>query len=569
MSQYKLRIRSTCLSSVLLLVATLACASAQAATSKGFHFAKIGTGFPEALYVTSAPNDASTLYVVEQSGRIVMSRGGVPAGTFLDIHSEVRDDGEQGLVGFVFSPAYASDHTFYVDYVATDGDTHISKFTADQGVAVPTSEQQLLDVQQPFVNHKGGMLAFDKRGRLWAGLGDGGTDDTATYADQVGRAQNMNVLLGKLLHLDTRTPGATWQIAALGVRNPYRFSFDRQTGDLWLVDPGTHLFEEIDFRTAAQLDTLWNFGWSRFEGPIVYDPHMALTVGTLVKPWYSFRWGKFGACATIGGYVYRGKNVPAARGRYFFGDYCTGWIQSLKRNAKGRPVDLERSNGIAEQLTSFGEDANGELYAVTATGDLWGRAARRLALRVLQRRLFFLRLRQRQRTVTDLRVQLVLDPIDLCRARVRLRPEIARVGRIAANLEADQVILLVRRRRAVQSVRAHLRQLQLVRVVDRRTNRRRPAAYADGRADRRLRDVRVENARHARQHAPGRGRGTMKAQRERKDEQRDRREHEHVADGHAADGTARASFVARCTCRQVPASAHTTYATHGSPMTSV
>ena len=156
-----MRIRSI-VSAVLLLVATLACASAQAATSKGFHFAKIGTGFPEAVYVASAPGDASTLYVVEQSGRIVIARAGAPAGTFLDIHTEVLDSGEQGLLGFAFSPTYAQDHTFYVDYVATNGDTHVSRFTSDQGVALPSSEQQLLDVQQPFPNHKGGMLAFDK-----------------------------------------------------------------------------------------------------------------------------------------------------------------------------------------------------------------------------------------------------------------------------------------------------------------------------------------------------------------------------------------------------------------------
>jgi len=369
-----LRIRSI-VSAALLLVATLACASAQAATSKGFHFAKIGTGFPEAVYVTSAPGDASTLYVVEQSGRIVIARGGAPADTFLDIHTEVLDSGEQGLVGFAFSPTYAQDHTFYVDYVATNGDTHVSRFTSDQGVALPSSEQQLLDVQQPFPNHKGGMLAFDKRGRIWVGLGDGGTDDNATYGDQAGRAQNMGVMLGKLLRLDTRQPGATWQIAALGLRNPYRFSFDRQTGDLWLVDVGTHLYEEIDLRTAAQLDTLWNFGWDHFEGPVVYNPHMALTAGTLVRPWYSFAWGVRGACATVGGYVYRGKRVPAARGRYFFGDYCSGWIHSLKRDAKGRPADVMRAKGIADGLTSFGEDANGELYAVTSAGDLFGLAA--------------------------------------------------------------------------------------------------------------------------------------------------------------------------------------------------
>lgn len=355
----------------VLVAAALTCGSAQGATSTGFRFAKIGTGFAEAVYVTSAPNDATTLYVAEQSGRIMIARGGAPTGTFLDIHTEVRDSGEQGLVGLAFSPGYAHDHTFYVNYVATDGDTHISRFTSNGGVGDPSSEQQLLDVKQPFENHKGGMLAFDKRGRLWAGLGDGGTDDTATYGDQAGRAQNMGVLLGKLLRLDVATPGSSWRIAALGVRNPYRYSFDRQTGDLWLVDVGTHLYEEIDFRAAAQLNTLWNFGWDRFEGPIIYNPNMALTAGTLARPWYSFAFGTNGACATIGGFVYRGKRVPAARGRYFFGDYCNGWIHSLKRNAAGRPSNLLRVKGIAQQLTSFGEDASGELYAVTASGDLY------------------------------------------------------------------------------------------------------------------------------------------------------------------------------------------------------
>jgi glucose/arabinose dehydrogenase len=354
-----------------ILVLTVLAATAQGARHPGYQFTRLGSGFTGALYVTSAPGDHSTLYIVEQRGTIEIVRDGNRVGTFLDIHSEVLDDGEHGLLGLAFSPNYAQNHLFYVDYSDLNGDTHVSQLTSENGVGLPASEHRLLYVQQPFPNHKGGMLAFDNRGRLYVGMGDGGTDPTARFGDQANRAQNINVMLGKLLRIDAGTAGATWQIAALGLRNPWRFSFDRQTGDLWLADVGTHLYEEIDFRAARQLDTLANFGWSRFEGTIVYNPAIGISTGTLVRPFYEYTWGINHKCGIIGGYVYRGTRVPKARGRYFFGDLCSGSIWSLKRDPKGRATPAVRTPSVVPQLTSFGEDGNGELYAVSLSGSLY------------------------------------------------------------------------------------------------------------------------------------------------------------------------------------------------------
>jgi glucose/arabinose dehydrogenase len=342
------------------------------ATHPAYHFNQIGSGFGEADYVTSAPNDAATLYIVEQRGVIELARGGRAAGTFLDLRSEVLDDGERGLLGLAVSPAYTTDHTFYVDYSDKNGDSHVAQFLSQDGAGVPASERELLFVKQPFVNHKGGMLAFDKRGLLYVGMGDGGTDPNAVrYADEANRAQNMSVMLGKLLRLDPSVPDAAWQIAALGLRNPWRYSFDRKTGDLWLADVGTHLFEEVDFIGAGRLDTLANFGWSRFEGRTVYNPSTVLSGGTLTRPLYQYKWGVNQKCGIIGGFVYRGSRVPAARGRYFFGDLCNGNVWSLKRNARGRVTSVVHLAGTIPQLTSFGEDANGELYAVGRDGRLY------------------------------------------------------------------------------------------------------------------------------------------------------------------------------------------------------
>ncbi len=163
---------------------------------------RIGSGFTQATYVTSAPGDASTLYVVEQNGAIQIVRGGKAQGVFLDISKEVLDEGEHGLLSMAFSPGYAQNHLFYVDYTDLHGDTHVAEFRSENGVGVAASERQLLFVKQPWPNHKGGQLQFDRQGRLYVGMGDGGTDDSQTHGDPQNNGQNATGKLAKLLRID-------------------------------------------------------------------------------------------------------------------------------------------------------------------------------------------------------------------------------------------------------------------------------------------------------------------------------------------------------------------------------
>jgi glucose/arabinose dehydrogenase len=357
----------------LAAVAVVALAAAGAAGSAGrYHLKVVATGFTRPLYVTSAPGDPTTLYVVEQRGTIKVVRGGRIAATFLDLSAQVLNDGERGLLGLAFHPGYAQNHLFYVDYVDLGGDTHIVEFRSEGGVAVPSSRRELLFVKQPYPNHKGGQLVFDRRGLLYAGLGDGGTNPNASKGDPENHAQDPASRLGKILRIDPTAPGADWQVAALGLRNPWRFSFDRATGDLWIGDVGTAIAEEVDFRPAALVGTLANYGWSRWEGRVLYNTAVsAPTVGALVFPLYAYRHTYNGNCGVIGGYVYRGKRVPAARGRYFYGDLCTGWIYSLKRDARGRATTVRRERGIVSGLASFGENGAGELFAAGFDGNLY------------------------------------------------------------------------------------------------------------------------------------------------------------------------------------------------------
>jgi glucose/arabinose dehydrogenase len=340
-----------------------------------YGFEPIASGFTSPVDVTSAPGDASTLYVVEQPGTIQMVRGGRLAGTFLDIRNRVHMDGnELGLLSVVFSPDYAQNHLFYVDYTDLQGDTRVVEFSAPNGVADPSSARDLLYVDQPYPNHKGGQLLFDSRGLLYVGMGDGGTNpdsgDTST-GDPKNRAQSSSSLLGKLLRIDPSRADATWQVVGMGLRNPWRFSFDRKTGDLWIGDVGAARFEELDFRAKAKIGSLANYGWSRYEGPGVYNPKVAIrNKPQLVSPVVAYRHSD-GSCSVIGGYVYRGASVPAARGRYFYGDLCTGTISSFKVGPKGPAGAIVRLPGKVRSITSFGEDANGELYAVGIDGFLY------------------------------------------------------------------------------------------------------------------------------------------------------------------------------------------------------
>jgi glucose/arabinose dehydrogenase len=323
-------------------------------------FQQIVGGLDSPVWVTSAPGDASTLYVVEQAGTVKIVRDGRIAGTFLDIRSRVRSGGEQGLLSLVFHPQYAQNHLFYVDYTDVNGDTRVVQFRSANGVGVPGSAKVLLFVKQPYANHNGGQLEFDRQGYLYVGMGDGGSG-----GDPENRAQNLQQRLGKLLRRNPTRAGSAWQIVGFGLRNPWRFSFDRQTGDLWIGDVGQNDWEEIDFRAAANIGRLANYGWPRYEGRAVYDPNKPyLKKGDSVSPVtvYSHSLG----CSVTGGYVYRGSEVPAAKGRYFYGDYCSGNLWSLKRGSS--PTMLA---GKIPNLSSFGEDADGELYAVSTDGGLY------------------------------------------------------------------------------------------------------------------------------------------------------------------------------------------------------
>jgi len=312
--------------------------------------------------IASNKAEPRRLYVVEQIGRILYFVNGKLGGTFLDIRDRVASGGERGLLSVAFPPAYGRNHRFYVDYTDTNGNTRVVEFRSRNGRVVKSSARLLLFVRQPYPNHNGGELQFDSNGLLYVGMGDGGSS-----GDPQNRAQNPNVKLGKLLRINPLRPRARWQMIGLGLRNPWRFSFDTN-GDLYIGDVGQGNWEEIDFRPRASISTLANYGWKAFEGRARYS-NTALAGGQLVSPVYVYNHDG-GNCSVIGGYVYRGSAVPAAVGRYFFGDYCSGSIWSLRMQG-GAAVDVRREPFSVSTVTTFGQDASGELYFGTGNGDVF------------------------------------------------------------------------------------------------------------------------------------------------------------------------------------------------------
>jgi len=313
--------------------------------------------------VASTPAEPGRLYAVEQRGVIRYFVNRRLRGTFLDIRDRVLSGGEQGLLSVAFHPNYRRNRRFYVDYTDRRGDTRVVEFRSRRGRGVKSTARQLLFVRQPYANHNGGELQFDRDGRLYVGMGDGGS-----AGDPGNRAQRPSQRLGKLLRIDPLRRGATWQMVALGLRNPWRFTFDRANGDLYIADVGQGDWEEIDYRPQAEIETLANYGWKAFEDRARYS-NTALGPGQLVAPVYVYNHDG-GSCSVTGGYVYRGRAVPAAAGRYFFGDYCSGIVWSLRIDG-GRAVDVRREPFRIGTLTSFGEDVAGELYLTTETGRIY------------------------------------------------------------------------------------------------------------------------------------------------------------------------------------------------------
>ncbi len=334
-----------------------------------------------------APDGDPRLFVVRQGGRIeVYDQGGNRLDVFLDISDLVGTGSERGLLGLAFAPDYDISGRFYVDYTDVNGDTQIVRYhvSADPDVADPTSAEHLISVTQPYSNHNGGCLQFGPDGMLYIGLGDGGS-----AGDPQNRAQNVDLLLGKILRINVAmAPGYTNppsnplvgqpgrdEIWAYGLRNPWCFSFDRQTGDLYIADVGQGELEEIDVQPASSSGGE-NYGWHLMEGTSCYDPPSDCNDGTLVLPVHEYSHGGTPfRCSISGGYVYRGDALPALAGQYFFADYCSGQIWSGAWSAASGfgPVtdwtDQITPPGGFGGLASIGQDGLGELYVVDVGGD--------------------------------------------------------------------------------------------------------------------------------------------------------------------------------------------------------
>jgi glucose/arabinose dehydrogenase len=323
---------------------------------------RVATGLDAPDDLASTPGEPNRLYVVEQPGRIrVIENGRLSPQPFLDITSAVQSGGEQGLLSVAFHPDYADNGLFYVDYTDLDGDSRIVEFEV-RGAEAPTRTRELLFVDQPYANHNGGQLAFGPDGRLYVGMGDGGSG-----GDPENRAQNLDERLGKLLSLDVDQKGSDWRIEGYGLRNPWRFSFDRETGDLWIGDVGQGEWEEIDHTPQGE-PGLENYGWDVFEGRHPYEDKDPNPRGPLVMPVAEYSHDD--GCSVTGGFVYRGEGIPAAQGRYFYGDYCSGIVWSLALR-EGKATDIRRHRFRVATLSSFGEDVAGELYLVSLEGDVF------------------------------------------------------------------------------------------------------------------------------------------------------------------------------------------------------
>jgi glucose/arabinose dehydrogenase len=325
---------------------------------------RLAEGLDSPVHVTSTPSEPDRLYVVERVGRIrVLERGRLLPQPFLDIRSEVTAGGEQGLLSVAFAPDYRRSRLFYVDYTDVNGDTRVVEYQTllDGGVV---RRRELLFVDQPYANHNGGQLAFGPDGRLYVGMGDGGAG-----GDPENRAQNLEERLGKLLSLDVgpNVREKDWMIEGYGLRNPWRFSFDRETGDLWIADVGQGAWEEIDF-LPRRSPGLENYGWDVYEGTHVFEEKDPNPRGRLVTPVAEYSHDE--GCSITGGFVYRGERIPEAVGRYFYGDYCSGSVWAVSPRG-GRVSAPELLPFEVSALSSFGEDVAGELYLVSLEGEVY------------------------------------------------------------------------------------------------------------------------------------------------------------------------------------------------------
>ncbi len=339
----------------------------------------VAEGLESPLYVTAPPAD-DRVFVLERPGRIRIVRDGVLLERpFLDITSHVSTGGERGLLGLAFHPDYGSNGRFFVNYSGAGGATRIERYTAsaDPDSADAGSGALLLEIDQPYGNHNGGMIAFGPDGMLYIGMGDGGSAN-----DPHDHGRNRATLLGAMLRIDVDggdpygvpgdnpfvgVPDARAEIWATGLRNPWRFSFDRARARLHIADVGQNAWEEINVVDASRPGL--DYGWNVMEGRHCFRA-VTCSQDELTLPVAEY--GHDQGCSVIGGYVYRGEDLPGLAGHYFYSDWCRGWLRSFRvDDAGGVAEHTEWPVGDIGNVLSFGEDADGELYIASQNGKVY------------------------------------------------------------------------------------------------------------------------------------------------------------------------------------------------------
>ena len=331
------------------------------ATERGrahaFDVERIATGLNRPTWVGVAPGDPQALWVLEQPGRVVRLHQGRRV-TLIDLTGRITTGAEQGLLGIAFHPDFATNRRLYLHWSDERGDTRVAEFRRGR------ETRELLFVDQPEPNHNGGQLAFGPDGRLYLGLGDGGG-----AFDPERRAQNTKDLLGKLISIEVDGP-PKWRVELIGLRNPWRFAFDPALGEVWIGDVGQDHVEEIDRVLLEPDEPPKNLGWSAFEGTErISEGDDSLTDTELVWPVAQYTHDH--GCSVTGGYVYQGTRLDELRGRYLYGDFCSGILWSLRSAPEGRATDVRRERAAVPQLTHIGPDADGEPLLASAAGAIY------------------------------------------------------------------------------------------------------------------------------------------------------------------------------------------------------
>ena len=381
------------------------------AEEKNLSSVLIADGYKKPVFITSSPNNAKLLYIVEQAGLIKLINDGKKLSRpFFDINKRVvnpnRPGDERGLLGFAFHPNHTNNGKFYINYMDNDGNTIISEFSTNSKLrADHKSERIILKLKQPYGNHNGGDIQFGPDGYLYISIGDGGK-----AGDPLNAGQDLSSLFGKIIRIDIEQKpygipksnpffgqkGKREEIWAWGLRNVWRFSFDKQTGDKYLADVGQNKWEEVNFEPASSEGGL-NYGWRIMEANHCYDPKENCPTEGLIKPIIeypndanhpafafriieelSFSETDVEGCSVTGGYVYRGQKIKSMQGQYIFGDYCSGNIWTLKVvngkaiNFKNRTEEINIGGGeFTTYISSFGQDSDGEIYIIDYNGGIY------------------------------------------------------------------------------------------------------------------------------------------------------------------------------------------------------